>query len=244
MISSSSRLGPIVLAGSLLFAACGGGDDTDDAASDVEATSTTVAPDDTAAEDTTTTTAAETTTTEEVTTTAAPEDTEAPEETAPPATLTGPADGVLFTDADGRYSLLIAPGWVDGSGAFPDGIQGWFTGNETADFAENVNIVTNSVPSSTPVDLVVSASVETLEATFTDFVLLDSGVLPGTNHPELGYLEYTAVQNGVTVRFLQTFGLWNDTLVVFTGSTSADGGEAALDALLDYALTLAPPAGS
>lgn len=237
MRMTSPRFVSVALAGSLLFAACSGSDGDDDSAKDIGDTDTTAA----AAEDTTTTTAAETTTTVEETTTTVEETTTT---VAEPATLQGPADGVLFTDLDGQYSLLIGPGWIDGSDTFPNGIQGWFTGNQTAAFGENVNIVTNGVPSSTPLDLAITASIDQLEATFEGFTLIDSGVIPGLNHPELGYLEYTAIQAGTSIRFVQTFGLWDDTLVVFTGSTDAEGGEAAVDVLLEYAVTIAPPLGS
>lgn len=234
---SSRRFSAALFSGVLLLAACGGSDADDDASKDVG---------DTTAEESTTTegdtaSTAETTTTEAETTTTAAETTTTAAET---PTLSGPADSVLFTDADALYSMFIAPGWTDGSNVFPDGIQGWFTGNETAAFAENINIVTNSVPSGTPLDLAIDASIEQLGATFENFVLIDSGVVAGTNHPELGFLEYTADQQGASIRFMQTFGLWNDTLVVFTASTDSEGGEAAIDALLPYALTIAPPSGS
>jgi len=224
---------------SLLLAACGSGSDGDNSSKDIGATDTSEATDASVAEESTSTVAEETTTTEAPTTTVA----ESTTTVAEVATIDGPADGVLFTEASGLYSMLIGPGWTDGGSAFPDGIQGWFTGNETPSFAENVNIVTNTVPSSTPLDLAITASIEQLGQTFTGFALIDSGVVPGTNHPELGFLEYTAEQQGSTIRFVQTFGLWDDTLVVFTGSTDAEGGEAAVDALLPYALTIAPPVG-
>jgi hypothetical protein len=243
-----------MLVGAVLVSACGGGDadDASNEATDATATDASAPEATTATTVQSTTTAAETTTTTEETTTTVETTTTTVEATtttvvatpATPATLAGPADGVLFTDTGLQYSLLIAPGWSDGSEFFPDGVQGWYTGNETDAFSENVNIVTNAVPSGTPLDLAVTASIETLEGTFTGFALIESGVVPGTNHPELGLLEYTAEQGGITIRFLQTFGLWNDRLVVFTGSTDAEGGEEALDALLDYALTIAPPAGS
>lgn len=231
------RFAPLALVAGLLLAACGGGDD--DSSKDVAPSESSAAE---AADSTTTTAAEETTTTlAETTTTAAEETTTTAAEV---TSLAGPADGVLFTDAGGLYSMLIAPSWTDGSEFFPDGIQGWFTGNETADFAENVNIVTSSVPSTTPIDLAISASIDQLDALFEGFTLIDSGVIPGLNHPELGFLEYTAIQDGVTVRFVQTFGLWDDNLVVFTGSTDGAGGDAATAALLDYGVTIAPPLGS
>ncbi len=227
-----------LVTGSMFLAACGGSDADADASKDVgdtteESSASTDDAETTTTAGETTTTEAETATTAETTTTVA----EAP-------TFSGPADGVIYTDGSSLYSLLTGPGWVDASDVFPDGVQGWFTGNETAAFSENINIVTNSVPSGTPLDLAIDASVEQLGATFDNFTLIESGVVPGTNHPELGFLEYTADQAGVTIRFMQTFGLWNDTLVVFTASTDAEGGEAAIDALLPYGLTIAPPVGS
>ena len=137
----------------------------------------------------------------------------------------------------------MAPNWTDGSEVFPDGIQGWFTGVETAAFSENVNIVTSDVSGSTPLDPVLEASIGQLEQQFEGFSLIDSTVLAGTNHPELGSLEYTAVQAGTEIRFFQTFGLWDDKLVVFTLSTDAAGGAAAVDSIRPYALTIAPAAG-
>ncbi len=234
---SSRRLTAVLATGALLLAACGGGSD-DDASKDLgdtadEQVETTQAEATTTVEETTTTEAETTTTVAETTTTVA----EAP-------TLTGPADGVVFTDASQTYSMLISPAWQDASDVFPDGVQGWFTGNETDAFAENINIVTNDVPTGTPLDLAIDASVDQLSATFDNFSLIDSGVIPGTNHPELGFLEYTADQAGVTIRFAQTFGLWDGTLVVFTASTDAEGGEASIDAVLPYGLTIAPPLGS
>ncbi len=219
-----------LVTGSMFLAACGGSD-ADDASKDVG---------DTTEESSTSTDEAETTTTTaaETTTTTAAETTTTVVEAAP---FSGPADGVLFTDGGGLYSMLTGPGWVDASDVFPDGVQGWFTGNETAAFAENINIVTNSIPSGTPLDLAIEASIEQLGATFDNFTLIESGVVPGTNHPELGFLEYTADQAGVTIRFMQTFGLWDGTLVVFTAPTDAENGEAAIDALVPYGLTIAPP---
>ena len=229
MATSLNRFISTALVASLLIAACGGSDEgAKDVATTVAETSTSTA----AAEETTTTTVEETTTTgaETATTTAA-------------APLTGPADGVLFIGADELYSLLLAPNWTDGSDLFPEGIQGWFTGVETAAFSENVNIVTSEVLGSTPLDLALEASIAQLEQQFEGFILIDSAVLPGTNHPELGSLEYTAVQAGTEIRFLQTFGLWDGKLVVFTLSTDAAGGAEAVEVVRPYAMTIAPAVG-
>ena len=221
-----------VLVGSFVIAACSSSDEVGDNAKDVATT---------AVETTTGAAPAEESTTspvEEPPTTAAETST-----TAAALTMTGPAEGVLFADPGGAYALLLAPNWTDGSGVFPDGIQGWFTGVESAAFAENVNIVTSDVPGATPLPLALEASIEQLEQQFEGFTLIESFVLSGTNHPELGALEYTAVQSGMQIRFLQTFGLWDGKLVVFTLSTDAAGGAEAVDMIRPYALTIAPAAG-
>lgn len=166
--------------------------------------------------------------------------TEAPTTTVAAPAVAGPADGVPFVGVDGFYTLLIGPTWADGAADFPAGTQGWFTGQETVDFAENVNVLTEPVPSFTPLSAILDASVGQIEAQFEGFTLIRSEVVAGATHPELGLLEYSAVQDGIEIRFVQVFGVWNDNLVVFTGSTDGRSGEEGADRLRPYALTLAP----
>lgn len=221
----------MAIAACLLLAACGS-DAAVDAAKGtvVNGNTTTVAPATTAVEATSTTpTVEETTTTVEETTT-----------TAAAPVVAGPADGVVFTDPEGAYTMQISPSWIDASDEFPGDIEGWFTGEESADFAENVNVLTDSIPSSTPLAAILEASIGELEGQFPSFALIRSELVAGTSHPELGLLEYSAVQQGLDLRFIQVFGVWNDTLVVFTGSTDGRLGEEGANRLRPYALTLAP----
>lgn len=216
----------------MLLAACGSDEAIDASKGTVggDDATTTVAPEvtETTAEETTTTEAETTTTVEETTTTAAP-------------VIAGPADGVPFTGPDADYSILISPDWIDASDEFPPGIAGWFTGQDSDDFAENVNILTDTIPDSTPLDAILDASVTQIEGQFAGFSLINSEVVTRPGQTDLGVLEYTAEQEGVEIRFLQIFGVWNDTLVVFTGSTDASFGTAGVDRMRPYALTLAPP---
>lgn len=234
MARTPEKFASVALAAGLLLASCGSDGDTVDAAKGTvageAATSTTAA-------------AAETTTTvEETTTTVAETTTTVEETTTTVAVAAGPADGVMFTNPDGDYSMLISPDWTDASAEFPAGVSGWFTGPVTAEFAENVNILTDSIPNATPLNAILDASETQIRAQFDSFNLINSEVLTRPGQTDLGVLEYTAQQEGVDIRFLQVFGVWNDTLVVFTGSTSAATGEEAVERLRPYALTLAPPA--
>ena len=224
------------MVGALVLAACGS-DATIDAAKDTvpESSETTEAPTTvapattpTTAEEPTTTTAAETTTT-----------TEAPTTTA--AVVEGPAGSVAFVGVDGDYTVQIGSDWADATAEL-GGTTGWFTGETSADFAENVNILTDAIPSSTPLDVILTASAGEIESQFEGFNLLVSEVITRPGQPDLGLLEYSALQGTVEVRFVQVFGIWNDTLVVFTGSTDGRDGNEGADRLRPYALTLAPTA--
>lgn len=228
-----SRFGSITLAAALALAACGS-DAAVDASKDTAAedTATTAVPTTeapaTTVEETTTTTAAPTTTTTEATTTT----------TAAPV-IDAPAGSVPFVAPAGEYTLQIGSDWVDAT-ADLGGITGWFTGESTVDFAENVNILTDTIPTGTPLQVVLSASADQIAAEFDGFNLLVSEVLERPGQEDVGVLEYTAFQGAVQVRFVQVFGIWNDTLVVFTGSTDGGSGDEGADRLRPYALTLAP----
>lgn len=231
MARISVRFVPVAMATALLVAACGSEAPAEGAKGVIadDATTTTAAPATTAApvEETTTTAEATTTTVAETTTTAAP-------------VISGPADGVLYTNTDGLYVLQVSPAWTEASDQFPNGIDGWFTGEESPDFAENVNIVTQTIPTATPLQDILDGSITQLESQFEAFVLIRSEVVPGSNHPELGLIEYTAVQAGLDIQFVQVFGIWNDTLVVVTGSTDGRLGSEGADRIRPYALSVAP----
>lgn len=234
MARTPEKFASVALAAGLLLASCGSDGDTVDAAKGTvvgdaaTSTETVAAPETTVAVEETTTTVAETTTTVEETTTTA-------------AVVAGPADGVAFTNPAGEYSMLISPDWTDASAEFPPGVSGWFTGPVTAEFAENINILTDAIPNATPLTAILDASATQIEAQFESFNLINSEVQSRPGQTDVGVLEYTAEQEGVEIRFLQVFGVWNDTLVVFTASTSAATGEEAVERLRPYALTLAPP---
>jgi len=235
MVLSMSRFASITMAGALALAACGSeatidaAKDTVPESSETTESSSTVAPatTPTTAEEPTTTTAAETTTTEASTTTA--------------AVVEGPAGSVAFIGVDGDYTVRIGSDWVDATTEL-GGVTGWFTGETSADFAENVNILTSTMPSSTPLDVILTASTGEIESQFEGFDLLASDVITRPGQPDLGLLEYSALQGTVEVRFVQVFGIWDDTLVVFTGSTDGRDGNEGADRLRPYALTLAPTA--
>lgn len=227
-------LASIAFATALAAASCGSDDPADAAKGTVADASTTSAAIDEAASTTapptteSPTTESTTTTVQETTTTAA----------ASPA-VAGPQDGVLFVEPDQGYSLLIGPEWT-ADGSLGSAFQLWFTGVETPGFAENVNILTEAVPTSTPIEGVLEASQGQIEAQFENFSLIRSEVVVGQNHPELGLLEYTATSSGLDGRFIQIFGIWDNTLVVLTGSTDASLGSEGIERLEPYALTLAP----
>lgn len=122
------------------------------------------------------------------------------------------------------------------------GVAGWFTGQDTEQFAENVNIVTDSIASSTAMGDLLDVSQAQIAGQFPSFNLISSEVVTRTGQPDLGVLEYTAVQQTTEIRFVQVFGVWNGALVVVTGSTDARLGSEGVERLRPYVLTLAPPA--
>lgn len=249
MSRRSQLLSVLALSGSLVLGACGGSDG--DVAADANGTTVEGA---TAGEglsggdlaESSTTTAAETTTTAPPSTEAEPTTSAAPETTVEPSTtlglpaVDGPADGVPYVDAEGVYSLLIGPDWVVDDQSLPGTFDLWFTGVETPGFAENVNVLSESLPGVVSVSEILAASESQIAAQFANFELERSEVVVGENYPELGVLEYTGTASGVDGRFLQVFGLWDGRMVIVTVSTDASLGREGIERLEPYALTVAP----
>ncbi len=152
--------------------------------------------------------------------------------TATTSTGSGPTtsvEGTTFTDPAGKYSIVVPPSWISAQ----DTPKAWFLDDKKDDFRENVNILTETIPSSLDLDSYVDLSISKAPGMIREFsvkqrekITLDSG--------QTAYrLVYTGSPNNVPAElsftFLAVVAVEDGTAVTLTMTAPKETFEATVD---------------
>ncbi len=163
---------PVLAAVGLIAAGCGGGSDT------ITGSST----------DTTDTTATDTTSTGATTDTTSTD-------------RTSTAEGTLFTDSAGKYSIVVPSSWKSAQ----DSPKAWFLNEDADSFRENVNILTETIPSSMDLDSYVDLSISKAPGLISDFTVKEKEKVTLDSGQEAYKLVYTGTPTSVSTELSFTF---------------------------------------
>ena len=143
----------------------------------------------------------------------------------------------VFVDPEGTYSIEISPEWTEVSGATIDGVEAWRIGVGTAEFQDNVNVLTQTTPGA-DLESYLEASIEQLG----DLQLINSTVTTGANGNELGLVEYAGMvpTAPIPVHALASVMVADGKAVVATLTADESTFAEARTVAEDYLLTLQP----
>jgi hypothetical protein len=147
----------------------------------------------------------------------------------PPAEV--PAEGVDFVESTGAYSLRVGTAWdaVD----IPRGI-GWYTGDGTRRFRDNVTVLIEDLAHPLPLDEYVRLSVAAVERTGLryDEVVRRAVVLPDGNDATL--IDYRSEQGGFSLGHRVVIAVRGRVAVSVTFTTEADRFDGAVRSVGPY----------
>lgn len=209
---------PVVAAGALALAGCGGGGDEPTTAATAESPTTNAT---TSADTTTVSTTVDTGST---TTSSTPVD-----------DGSGPAGSRRYTDPGGAYSLSIDPNWTEGTSS----PKLWFVADVQNGFRENVNVITENLPSKASLDEYVQASLKSAPGLITDFTVISNERIVLANGTEAKRLVYSgAVGGSPTFRFLAIVAVSDTRAATLTFTALPDRFDGSLAKVEPYARTL------
>jgi Protein of unknown function (DUF2510) len=138
---------------------------------------------------------------------------------APPAA--GGSDG-SFEDPGGVFRLRIGPTWepIPNAG---DRVSGWFVGPAVGGLRENVNVVTETLPSSDiTIEVYLDAAIDQLGDSQPGLDVVERRTLPLASGAPGGRVEYEGAINNVPVHIVQVVAISRTTAVVATFTASPD----------------------
>lgn len=144
-------------------------------------------------------------------------------------------DGVSFTDPEGRYMLTVPADWEPHHDVAGEGIEVWLVAEADANFAPNVNVMTEDFTGISLADYL-ELSITNAPNIVPDFELLSSDLVTGAAGQELAVME----SSGSGLNYLGVIGIGPAGSVIVTLTAPPDRYTTIRDALLPYLLTLQP----
>jgi hypothetical protein len=140
----------------------------------------------------------------------------------PDASTTSVAEHEHFTDPQGTYTLEINPAWEARHGAFVAEVEMWAVGPRADDFTPNVNVLTQTIPTTMNLAEYMDLTIENGDAIIPGLEVVESRTIPGPAGRDLGLLDYTGTGDDGQLHFLQVIDLLHDHAVVATLTTTAE----------------------
>lgn len=134
------------------------------------------------------------------------------------STTTTPAvSGTAFTDPAGKYTITIDPEWTAGT---TDAPKLWYLPQGTTEFGDNVNVVTENIPSGIDIDEYVEAALKNAPGAIGDFTLKSQERLTLPSGQPGARLRFSGSVAGRGMEFLQVVALADGSHVVVVTLTA------------------------